>query len=168
MLKRVLSTFPFFAFVSLPMTALAGCSTPLPLSPPDVCVTRADFRQAGFVGNEALDAATWRGLGDPVLDGLIRRARSANIDVRTAQERVRQARAGRTVAASRRWPAVAVTGSVSGQRSGLPDAVKVSGVHTARWLASTEVAREYIVRQVRASAWNSCRHCWKRSRTPSA
>jgi NodT family efflux transporter outer membrane factor (OMF) lipoprotein len=186
MLKRALSTFPSISFAALLLTALAGCSTPSPPPPPDLSATRADFRQAGFVGDEALDAATWRGFGDPVLDGLISRARSANLDVRIAQERVQQARAGSTVAASRLWPTVAVTGSVADQRSGLPDAVKrglpdtrairgaldlgwevdvfgaaraaadaaeldalaaVSGVHTAQWLASTEVARQYIVWQ---------------------
>lgn len=119
-----------------------------------------------------------------MLDDLIAQARGVNLDVRIAQQRVRQARAGSTAAASRLWPTVALTGSVSGQRTGLPDEVKRglpdtrairgaldigwevdvagaaraaadaaeldalaadAGVQTAQWLASTEVARQYII-----------------------
>jgi NodT family efflux transporter outer membrane factor (OMF) lipoprotein len=133
-----------------------------------------------------LDAATWRGFGDPVLESLIVQSREANLDVRIAQQRVRQARAGSAAAASRLLPTVAVTGSVSDQRTGLPDEVKRgspdtravrgaidlsweldvfgaaraaadaaeldalaadAGVAAAQWLASTEVARQYIVWQ---------------------
>ena len=142
------------------------------------------FRQAHAAEADALGAATWRGFGDPVLDGLIAQAREANPDVRIAQQRVRQARAGSTAAASRLWPTVALTGSMSDQRTGMPDEVKRglpdtrairgaldigwevdvagaaraaadaaeldaqaadAGVQTAQWLASTEVARQYII-----------------------
>jgi NodT family efflux transporter outer membrane factor (OMF) lipoprotein len=121
-----------------------------------------------------------------VLEGLIAQARAANLDVRIAQQRVRQARAGSTAAASRLLPTVTATGSVSDQRTGLPDEVKRgspdtrairgaidlsweldmfgaaraaadaaeldalaadAGVAAAQWLASTEVARQYIVWQ---------------------
>jgi NodT family efflux transporter outer membrane factor (OMF) lipoprotein len=44
--------------------------------------------------------------------------------VRIAQQRVRQARAGSAAAASRLLPTVALTGSVSDQRTGMPDEVK--------------------------------------------
>lgn len=166
--------------------ALVGCATSTPPAPPDSMAAATTFRQGQAPGTEALDAATWRGFGDPVLEALITRARSANLDVRIAQQRVRQARAGSTAAASRLLPTVAVTGSVSDQRTGLPDEVKRgspdtrairgaidlgweldvfgaaraaadaaeldalaadAGVAVAQWLASTEVARQYIVWQ---------------------
>lgn len=61
---------------------------------PNLSAAAPAFRQAGSLGDEALDAATWRGFGDPVLDGLIIRARDANLDVRIAGQRVLQARSG--------------------------------------------------------------------------
>lgn len=166
--------------------ALVGCGTTAPPAPPDAAAVGAAFRQSEPTGFEALDAATWRGFGDPVLDTLIAQARAANLDVRIAQQRVRQARAGSTAVASRLWPTVAATGSVSDQRTGLPEEVKRrvpdtrairgaidlgwevdvfgaaraaadaaeldalaadASVATAQWLASTEVARQYIVWQ---------------------
>lgn len=165
---------------------LAGCAIqPPPPSLPDTAAADAPYQQAP-ADSAALDAATWRGFGDPVLDSLLARARTANLDVRIALQRVRQARAGSTAAASRLWPTVAATGSVSDQRSGLPDEVKRgapdtrairaaidlgweidvfgaaraaaeaaeldalaadAGVDAAQWLATTEVARQYLVWQ---------------------
>lgn len=173
------------AFVALALT-MAGCSTPKPPLPPDTTAANLPFRQAPADSAQALDAATWRGFGDPVLDRLVSRAREANLDVRLAAQRVRQARAGSTAAASRLWPTVAATGSVSDMRTGLPDEVKRgepdtqalrgavdlgweldvfgaaraaadaaeldalaadAGAETAQWLATTEVARQYLVWQ---------------------
>lgn len=168
------------------IATLAGCTTASSPVPPDLKATSGEFVQAEPADSGALDAATWRGFDDPALDSLIARARDANLEVRIAQQRVRQARAGSTAAASRLWPTVAATGSVSDQRSGLPPDVKRgspdtralrgsidlgweidvfgaaraaadaaeldalaadAGVATAQWLASTEVARQYLVWQ---------------------
>jgi NodT family efflux transporter outer membrane factor (OMF) lipoprotein len=165
---------------------VAGCATPTPPPPPDTGVIAPAYRQAPASSSEDLDAATWRGFADPVLDDLLARARNANLDVRIAAQRLRQARAGGTAAASRLWPTVAATGSVSDQRSELPDEVKRgspdtralrgaidlgwevdvfgaaraaadaaefealaadAGVEVAQWLATTEVARQYVVWQ---------------------
>lgn len=104
--------------------AAAGCSTPTAPLPPDTAAVKLPFRQDPAAGTEALDAATWRGFGDAALDSLVERARTANPDVRIAAQRVREARAGSTAAASRLWPTLAATGSLSDQRSGLPDEVK--------------------------------------------
>lgn len=140
--------------------------------------------QSAPEGSESVDAITWRGFGDPALDALIAQARSANLDVRIAQQRVRQARAGSVAAASRLMPTVSVTGSLSDQRTGLPAEVKQrspdiralrgvaemgweldvsgaaraaadaaefdalaadAGVEIAQWLATTEVARQYLL-----------------------
>ena len=172
--------------VLLLATTLAGCSTTTLPIPPDMQAVGTSFRQSHATEADALDAATWRGFADPVLDDLIAQTRAANLDVRIAQQRVRQARAGSTAAASRSWPTVALTASVSDQRTGMPDEVRRglpdtrairgaldigwevdvagaaraaadaaeldalaadAGVQAAQWLASTEVARQYIVGQ---------------------
>ena len=121
-----------------------------------------------------------------MLEQLLARAREANLDVRIAEQRVRQARAGTTAVASRLWPTESVTSSASDQRSGLPadfkrgmadarafrgaldigweldlagaaraaaegaraDALAAdAGVEVAQWLASTQVARQYLLWQ---------------------
>lgn len=103
---------------------LAGCSTPQAPPAPDTAMALVPYRQMPAADTAALDAATWRGFGDPVLEGLLAESRTANLDVRMALQRVRQARAGSQAAASRLWPTVAATGSVSDQRTGLPEDVK--------------------------------------------
>lgn len=168
------------------LAALAGCSTSTPSAPPDAQIAGERFLYADRADANTVDAATWRGFGDPALDALIARARTANLDVRIAQQRVRQARAGSTAAASRLMPTVVITGAVSDQRTGLPAEIKQrvpdvralrgaaevgweldifgaaraaadaaeldalaadAGVETAQWLATTEVARQYLVWQ---------------------
>jgi NodT family efflux transporter outer membrane factor (OMF) lipoprotein len=106
------------------LLVLAGCASPQAPRPPDTSALNPTFRQTPSQTDEALDGVTWRGFGDPVLDNLVAQVRAANLDVRIALQRVRQARAGSTAAASRAWPTVAITGSASDQRSGLPDEVK--------------------------------------------
>ena len=185
--KRTESFRPGAGWVAgVAILTLAACSTPAPPPAPDTAAVGMPFRQAPVVDTAALDAATWRGFGDPVLDDLLARARAANLDVRIAAQRVRQARAGSTAAASRLRPTVALTGSASDQRTGLPDEVKRgspdtrafraglelgweldvfgaaraaaeaaelealaadAGVEVAQWLATTEVARQYLVWQ---------------------
>lgn len=103
---------------------LAGCGTPTALPAPDTRAAETPYRQAGTAGPEAVAAATWRGFGDPVLAQLLARAHAANLDARIAAERVRQAQAGSVAATSRRVPALALTGSLSDQRSGLPPDVR--------------------------------------------
>lgn len=164
---------------------LSACAAPVP-EPPDVSATAdAGFRHAaGPV--VSVDTTWWRGFGDDALIALVERAQAANHDVRIAQQRVRQARAGQAAAASRLGPTVSLTGSASDERSGLPDGVKQGkpdtrayrgalelgweldvfgaaragadaaeldalsadeAVDVARWMVSSEVARQYIVWQ---------------------
>ena len=82
-----------------PVMLLVACSTPPTPPPADLAAVNTPYRQAPAASTDALDAATWRGFGDPVLDSLLARARSANLDVRIAVQRVRQARAGSTATA---------------------------------------------------------------------
>jgi NodT family efflux transporter outer membrane factor (OMF) lipoprotein len=59
----------------------------------------------------------WQSLNDPLLTGLIDESLQANNDLRSAQARLRQARAQRTVAGAGRYPAVTASGSASRSRS---------------------------------------------------
>jgi NodT family efflux transporter outer membrane factor (OMF) lipoprotein len=165
---------------------MAACASAPPALPQGAPGLAAKFTQVQGEATPGLDAATWAGFGDPQLDTLLARAREAHLDVRIATQRVRQARAGSTAAASRLWPTIAVTGTLSDQHSGLPEEVKrgqpdtrvargaldlgweidvfgaaraaaeaaeldalaaEDGVEAARWLATTELARQYWVWQ---------------------
>jgi NodT family efflux transporter outer membrane factor (OMF) lipoprotein len=63
-----------------------------------------------------VDARWWAQFGDPVLSGLIDRARESNLDLRVAALRVAQARAQRNAVAGNTAPNVSVSGSYSRQR----------------------------------------------------
>jgi NodT family efflux transporter outer membrane factor (OMF) lipoprotein len=176
--------------VSLLLSFLAvsvlGCSTPPPSASPARALSTERFLHAPPPDVESTDATTWSGFADPSLQALIAQARSANLDVRIAQQRVQQARAGSRAAASRLWPTVSATGALSNQTTGLPAEIKLrspdvrairgaidigweldlhgaaraaaeaaeldalaadAGVETAQWLATTEIARQYLVWQ---------------------
>lgn len=103
---------------------LAGCAATPSAAPPDVPVEPTpQFRQSTATG-AAVGATWWQDFEDPVLSALTARSQAANLDVRIAVQRVRQARAGLEAASSRLWPTVSLTGSASDQRTGLPDEVK--------------------------------------------
>ena len=59
----------------------------------------------------------WQSLDDPMLTGLIDEALQANNDLRSAQSRLRQARAQRTVAGAGRYPDLTASGRASRSRS---------------------------------------------------
>jgi multidrug efflux system outer membrane protein len=58
----------------------------------------------------------WTTLNDPILHSLIDRAISANLDVREAEARVREARAARVVTAADGWPLIDISGSYARSR----------------------------------------------------
>jgi NodT family efflux transporter outer membrane factor (OMF) lipoprotein len=60
----------------------------------------------------------WEGFSDPVLTGLIREATDANLTIRQAASRVRQARASRTVSRSALFPNVGTSGGYTRTGSG--------------------------------------------------
>ena len=72
---------------TLVLVCLAGCSTPAPPPPAHPLGEIAGFRQAAATPPEALDAATWAGFGDSLLNELLAGARAANHDVRIALQR---------------------------------------------------------------------------------
>ena len=59
----------------------------------------------------------WQNLNDPLLSGLIAEAQQASPDLRSAQAKLRQARASRSVAAAGRYPSVTASGRASRSRS---------------------------------------------------
>ena len=59
----------------------------------------------------------WQNLNDPLLSGLIAEAQRASPDLRSAQAKLRQARASRSVAAAGRYPSVTASGRASRSRS---------------------------------------------------
>ncbi|MHB1402394.1 MAG: efflux transporter outer membrane subunit [Thiobacillus sp.] len=59
----------------------------------------------------------WQNLNDPLLSGLIDEALQASPDLRSAQAKLRETRARRTVAAAGQYPSVTASGSASRSRS---------------------------------------------------
>ena len=56
-------------------------------------------------------AQWWEAFDDPILDGLIQTALEQNLDLKSAQSRVRQARAQRTITRAGLWPSLSFSGS---------------------------------------------------------
>lgn len=104
--------------------ALAGCAATGPDYTPPATDTPATWNRLDAAARPQMRAESpadlsrwWQNLNDPLLTGLIDEALQANHDLRSAQARVRQARAQRTVAGAGRYPAVTASGSASRSRS---------------------------------------------------
>jgi NodT family efflux transporter outer membrane factor (OMF) lipoprotein len=79
--------------------------------------SRAVTPQASTVTEQAGDLGVWwRSFDDPLLDSLIERALTSNLDLRAAVLRIEEARAQRAIAAAAYWPALALDTSYSRQR----------------------------------------------------
>lgn len=83
--------------------------------------------QAHASATNDVDTQWWYAFKDPQLEQLINRAAAANFDVRTAVERVNEARAGAAGINAALLPTLNLTGSVGDNRTGLPDYVKNLG-----------------------------------------
>lgn len=79
----------------------------------------------------------WKAFHDPVLSSLVNRAIAANLDLRQAQARVRQARASLGVATAGLWPTVDASGRYSRSYNGSISAGGGSGVSSGTGGAST-------------------------------
>jgi NodT family efflux transporter outer membrane factor (OMF) lipoprotein len=94
-------------------------------------------------------AAWWTTFNDPALDRLIDEARRSNLDLRTAEARVREARAARGVVAADRLPTVDASGSYSRSRSSQNAGMfpGVAGIPTEQdlWTAGFDAAWEIDV-----------------------
>ena len=74
---------------------------------------------ARFDADSAGDlSAWWQRLNDPTLSALIGRALAANVDLQSAQARLREARARRLLAGAQHLPTVSASGSASTTRAG--------------------------------------------------
>ncbi|MBI5014575.1 MAG: efflux transporter outer membrane subunit [Deltaproteobacteria bacterium] len=90
----------------------------------------------------APDLATWwKAFGDPTLDALIDRAAAANLDLRVAQARVREARALRGISAAAQWPKVDAGATAQRLRDNLPPAPP-DGIVTPYYQAGFDAAWE--------------------------
>lgn len=103
---------------------LAGCAAVGPDYVPPETETPPTWQPvdpaAGLaVGGEAAGDLSrwWQRLDDPLLTRLVEEALQANLDLRTAQARLREARARSDIAGSARFPEVGASGSASRSRA---------------------------------------------------
>ena len=98
---------------------VAGCSVGPNYREPDAAVPAAwNEAQPNGVNTRAAELTRWwASFNDPLLDSLVERAVKANLDLRLAEARIREARASRAVTAAGAWPRTDVSGSYSRNRS---------------------------------------------------
>lgn len=132
--------------LSLGAVLLSGCATPplRPYAPPKLSTP------AGWTSAQAADSTEevadlgrwWTGFHDPVLDRLIQRALTDNLDLRIASQRLLAARANREAVAAARAPHLGVLGGAQVQRSSRsvdwPRGIGQSDVETLQLEASWE------------------------------
>lgn len=91
------------------------------------CTVGPDYQRPVVAGSSAawttpdasaapLDAEPWRALGDPVLAELVERAGAANLDLKQADARLREARAGLDAANGGRLPQASASAAMSQQQ----------------------------------------------------
>jgi NodT family efflux transporter outer membrane factor (OMF) lipoprotein len=99
-------------------TILTGCAVGPNYHPPQASVPATYTQQLPAPTNQAPQelARWWRVFNDPQLDSLIEQATLANLDLRLAQARVREARAQAGVARSALGPTVNANGQYARQR----------------------------------------------------
>jgi len=88
----------------------------------DAPVTWSQDPTPGRASGVFEDVAWWKAFGDPILDELITRGLSGNLDIAQARARVRQARADVRTARAGLFPAIDLTGTSTSSGGGsLPD-----------------------------------------------
>jgi len=92
----------------------------------------------------------WKAFDDPTLTSLVERAVSANLDLRLAEARIRQARAARGVAAAGLWPTV--NASATYQRS-LSGGARGSSITTATGTRTHNLDEVDLFQDGLDSAW---------------
>lgn len=103
--------------IILAATLLAGCTVGPDYHPPRLSVPdrfAAATAQPGATDAEL--AKWWNGFGDPTLSELIERALTQNLDVQTAEARIREARAREVTAGAAGLPQIEAQASVNRQR----------------------------------------------------
>lgn len=100
------------------VAALAGCTVGPNYARPEAKVPE-QYRQelqGGLAQRPAELAKWWTRLNDPMLNTLVDRAIAGNLDLREAEQRLREARAQRGVVAADQYPKVDASGSASRAR----------------------------------------------------
>jgi len=118
-----------FFFAALPtailLFLLSGCTVGPDFTRPAVDVpaqwsgpTQPTATVSETVSDEEL-ARWWTTFGDPMLSSLVEKAAAANLDLKLAEARIRQARAARAFAAGGLGPALGASAAYRGSRSSL-------------------------------------------------
>lgn len=94
---------------------LGACTVGPDYHRPVVAGTAAGWT-APTTSTAPLDVEPWRALGDPLLVELVERAGAANLDLRQAEARLREARAGLDAARGGRLPQAGVSATASQQQ----------------------------------------------------
>lgn len=106
-------------YLLLTVLTLTGCATVGPDYRPVKLEVPVGWNQADSADTAAVTAATgdltqwWRQLEDPALSDLVDEGLRTSPDLRTAQARLREARARRAVAAAERFPTASASGNAS-------------------------------------------------------
>jgi multidrug efflux system outer membrane protein len=100
---------------ALLLLVLSGCEVGPDYKPPKITVASsygdsATTQPTSINSSRVTVARWWRTFNDPELNSLIERAMAANLDLRNAQSRLRQARAQRGVVGSELWPQINADG----------------------------------------------------------
>src|SRR5688572_3553154 len=85
---------------------LAACAVGPDYEAPETAATPIVAAQAAAVSEQPFEAAWWKQFQDPVLDSLIERALTDDLDLRIALARVEESRAFLSAARRDRWPGV--------------------------------------------------------------
>lgn len=93
---------------------LAGCTVGPNYQRPTIAAASGEWIAPLAPGE--IDQLWWQRLGDSQLDQLAQQAVAANLDIREAQARLREARANRDAAVGRSMPEVVAEGSATEQR----------------------------------------------------
>ncbi|KNC16692.1 efflux transporter outer membrane subunit [Pseudomonas sp. RIT-PI-a] len=118
------------ALLALTLSSLAACSVGPDFQRPAAALPAQWQDSAGTRADAALDSAWWQQLGDPQLTALVTRAAKANLDIRSAANRVQQSQDLRQVSGSEQLPGLSARGGYQRERNsaeGLNDPSGQSG-----------------------------------------
>jgi NodT family efflux transporter outer membrane factor (OMF) lipoprotein len=111
---------PYWKWMAGCVVALgvAGCAVGPDYHPPKVSVPEqwSESMAGGETNDLSVMTNWWTSFGDLKLDSLVERAVNANLQLRVAAARVREARAQRGVVAAGRWPSLDASGSYTYNR----------------------------------------------------
>jgi len=127
---------PLRALAPILMVALAGCAVGPEYRKPELAIPE---RWSAAAPADADLEGWWRVFGDATLVSLVDRALAANLDLRIAEARIREARALRRVAAAGIWPAADASAASARPSSACRSATSPgrSSSHTAASASAT-------------------------------